>query len=78
LSTILCILLYRSVDEEVIQAYPINSLSLKIAIPVALVEASNANKYINAPPFWIYYILNFLKNQKERDLISLFKLFIST
>jgi len=52
LSTILCILLYKSFEDAVIQLYPINSLSLKIATPVLFVEQSSASKYkIYAPPF---------------------------
>jgi hypothetical protein len=38
--------LNRSEDEAVMQFAPINSLSLNIATPVALVDASNAMVYI--------------------------------
>jgi hypothetical protein len=51
LSTILCMRLYKSVEDAVITVDAISSLSLKIAHPVAFVLASSANKYINAPPF---------------------------
>jgi hypothetical protein len=38
---------YKSVEDAVIQLYPISSLLLKIAKPVAFVLQSNANSFIN-------------------------------
>ena len=74
LSTILCILLYKSFDDAEMQLHISNSLSLKIANPVALVLASNANKYINAPPFLsILYFKFFIKSKRARLNLALFK-----